>query len=137
MVQAVEVMYKPDQKWKWLLQHIVEFTSGGSVLIFVTKKTNSEELAKNLKENGHPCEYVSFTHSFIHLLVNSFIHSLIYFIHFSLCIYCGFLLICSIIRTFTHSFIHSFILSFIQTHPFIHSLISLLILMGILVLVIA
>jgi len=53
VVQAVEVMYKQEEKWSWLLQHIVEFTSGGSVLIFVTKKTNSEELAKNLKENGH------------------------------------------------------------------------------------
>jgi len=53
-VQAVEVMHKQEQKWNWLNQHIVEFTSGGSVLIFVTKKTNSEELAKNLKERGHP-----------------------------------------------------------------------------------
>lgn len=61
VVQAVEVMYKPEQKWKWLLQHIVEFTSGGSVLIFVTKKTNSEELAKNLKENGHHCEQQIFS----------------------------------------------------------------------------
>ena len=57
VVQAVEVMYKGEQKWSWLLQHIVEFTSGGSVLIFVTKKTNSEELAKNLKENGHQCKF--------------------------------------------------------------------------------
>lgn len=54
VVQAVEVMKTQYQKWKWLLSHIVEFTSGGGVLIFVTKKTNSEELAKNLKENGYP-----------------------------------------------------------------------------------
>jgi len=53
VVQAVEIMKNGHQKWKWLLSHIVEFTSGGSVLIFVTKKTNSEEVAKNLKESGY------------------------------------------------------------------------------------
>lgn len=53
VVQAVEVMRNGHEKWTWLLSHVVEFTSGGSVLIFVTKKTNSEEVAKNLKENGH------------------------------------------------------------------------------------
>ena len=36
--------------------HIV---SGGSVLIFVTKKLNSEELAKNLKEKDYECELIS------------------------------------------------------------------------------
>ena len=36
-------------KWQWLLGHLVEFTSVGSVLVFVTKKQNCEELAKNLK----------------------------------------------------------------------------------------
>ena len=29
---------------------------GGSVLIFVTKKLNSEELAKNMQEKGYQCE---------------------------------------------------------------------------------
>ncbi|XP_065664936.1 ATP-dependent RNA helicase DDX42 isoform X2 [Hydra vulgaris] len=53
IVQAVEVMKSPQQKWNWLLSHIVEFTSGGSVLIFVTKKSNSEEVAANLKEQGY------------------------------------------------------------------------------------
>ena len=36
-------------KWNWLLEHLIEFTSSGSVLIFVTKKANCEELAHNLK----------------------------------------------------------------------------------------
>eukprot|EP00795_Rhopilema_esculentum_P014288 gene14288-5323_t len=53
ILQVVEVFQAQVQKWEWLLSHIVEFCSGGSVLIFVTKKTNSEELAKNLREKGH------------------------------------------------------------------------------------
>ena len=36
-------------KWLWLLEHLVEFTAAGSVLIFVTKKLNAEELFNNLK----------------------------------------------------------------------------------------
>lgn len=36
-------------KWNWLLIHLVEFMSSGSVLIFVTKKANAEELAKSLQ----------------------------------------------------------------------------------------
>jgi ATP-dependent RNA helicase DDX42 len=36
-------------KWMWLLEHLVEFTAAGSVLIFVTKKANAEELHNNLK----------------------------------------------------------------------------------------
>ena len=35
-------------KWTWLQQHLVEYMSAGSVLIFVTKKANAEELSKNL-----------------------------------------------------------------------------------------
>lgn len=53
VLQVVEILQTQLQKWNWLLSHIVEFCSGGSVLIFVTKKTNSEELAKNLREKGH------------------------------------------------------------------------------------
>ena len=53
VVQAVEVMKNGQEKWTWLLSHLVEFTSGGSVLIFVTKKTNCEEVAKNLREHGY------------------------------------------------------------------------------------
>lgn len=40
-------------KWNWLTTHLVEFTSVGSVLIFVTKKANAEELANNLKAHDH------------------------------------------------------------------------------------
>lgn len=35
-------------KWNWLNKRLVEFMSAGSVLIFVTKKANAEELCKNL-----------------------------------------------------------------------------------------
>ena len=47
--QVVKVMGAGGFKWQWLISKLVEFTSVGSVLIFVTKKANSEELAKNLK----------------------------------------------------------------------------------------
>ena len=43
-------MKEPSMKWQWLTKNIVKFTSIGSVLIFVTKKINSEELAENLKK---------------------------------------------------------------------------------------
>lgn len=36
------------QKWDWLCNHLVEFTSVGSVLIFVTKKSNAQELSNNI-----------------------------------------------------------------------------------------
>ncbi|XP_076460295.1 ATP-dependent RNA helicase DDX42-like [Babylonia areolata] len=36
-------------KWTWLVRRLVEFTSVGSVLIFVTRKANSEELATQLR----------------------------------------------------------------------------------------
>lgn len=39
----------PSGKWNWLLQNYIEFLSAGSLLIFVTKKLNAEELANNLK----------------------------------------------------------------------------------------
>lgn len=41
------------EKWGWLTRRLVEFTSSGSVLIFVTKKANCEELATNLTQEGH------------------------------------------------------------------------------------
>ncbi|XP_034937557.1 ATP-dependent RNA helicase DDX42 [Chelonus insularis] len=43
----------PTGKWNWLLQNIVEYLSAGSLLIFVTKKINAEELANNLKLKEH------------------------------------------------------------------------------------
>ena len=36
-------------KWQWLVSRLVAFMSEGSVLIFVTKKQNCDELAQNLK----------------------------------------------------------------------------------------
>lgn len=47
--QIVKVMEVGGFKWQWLLSKLVEFTSLGSVLIFVTKKANCEELGTNLK----------------------------------------------------------------------------------------
>ncbi|KAK2145515.1 hypothetical protein LSH36_677g04026 [Paralvinella palmiformis] len=48
VTQVVYVMPPGPAKWKWLMSHLVEFTTVGTVLIFVTKKANSEELASNV-----------------------------------------------------------------------------------------
>lgn len=53
MTQIVELLPSGADKWSWLTRRLVEFTSTGSVLIFVTKKANSEELAANLTQEGH------------------------------------------------------------------------------------
>jgi len=47
--QHVLLMNLGGAKWSWLTSHIVEFCSKGSILIFVTKKLNAEELHANLK----------------------------------------------------------------------------------------
>lgn len=47
--QIVEILPAASNKWPWLTSHLVSFTSAGSVLIFVTKKADSEELAAKLK----------------------------------------------------------------------------------------
>ena len=47
--QVVKVMQVGGFKWQWLLSKLVEFSSAGSVLVFVTKKANCEDLAKNLQ----------------------------------------------------------------------------------------
>lgn len=49
VTQVIEVLPTPAEKWTWLLQRLVGFASEGSVLIFVTKKVNAEELTSNLK----------------------------------------------------------------------------------------
>lgn len=49
VTQIVEILPSISDKWTWLTRHLVSFTSAGSVLIFVTKKANSEELASKLK----------------------------------------------------------------------------------------
>ena len=46
-------MKDEQEKWRWLLRHLVEFISTGSVLIFVTRKVNSEEVATSLRGEGH------------------------------------------------------------------------------------
>ncbi|XP_072568816.1 ATP-dependent RNA helicase DDX42 isoform X2 [Paramormyrops kingsleyae] len=53
VTQLVEVMPSGLDKWGWLTRRLVEFTSSGSVLIFVTKKANCEELATNLSQEGY------------------------------------------------------------------------------------
>ncbi|CAF3757456.1 unnamed protein product [Rotaria socialis] len=52
ILQIVQIMQNGSSKWAWLLSKLVEFTVLGKVLIFVTRKDNCAELAKNLKENG-------------------------------------------------------------------------------------
>ncbi|XP_071949373.1 ATP-dependent RNA helicase DDX42-like [Antedon mediterranea] len=46
--QIVKLLQEDYQKWKWLTSRLVSFMTVGSVLIFVTKKVNAEELATNL-----------------------------------------------------------------------------------------
>ncbi|KAL1137792.1 hypothetical protein AAG570_009488 [Ranatra chinensis] len=48
-VTQVMLVLLATNKLPWLLAHLVEFCSNGSVLIFVTKKVNAEELANQLK----------------------------------------------------------------------------------------
>lgn len=51
VTQKIVVVEAGPDKWQWLTDHLVEFTSMGSVLVFVTKKANAEELAQNLRLN--------------------------------------------------------------------------------------
>lgn len=53
ITQIVEIMVSGPDKWDWLTRRLVEMTSRGSVLIFVTKKANSDELAANLNQEGY------------------------------------------------------------------------------------
>uniref|UniRef100_A0A3Q3LAX1 ATP-dependent RNA helicase DDX42 n=1 Tax=Labrus bergylta TaxID=56723 RepID=A0A3Q3LAX1_9LABR len=53
VTQVVELLPLGSDKWGWLTKRLVEFTSSGSVLIFVTKKANCEELATNLTQEGY------------------------------------------------------------------------------------
>lgn len=53
VTQVVELLLSGSDKWSWLTRRLVDFTSSGSVLIFVTKKANSEELATNLTQEGY------------------------------------------------------------------------------------
>ncbi|KAM4692486.1 ATP-dependent RNA helicase DDX42 isoform 2-T2 [Rhinophrynus dorsalis] len=53
ITQVVEILPTGPDKWAWLTRRLVEFTSTGSVLLFVTKKANAEELANNLRAEDH------------------------------------------------------------------------------------
>ncbi|KAK7940588.1 hypothetical protein WMY93_003914 [Mugilogobius chulae] len=53
LVDPIRVVQGDIGEWNWLTRRLVEFTSSGSVLIFVTKKANSEELATNLTQEGY------------------------------------------------------------------------------------
>lgn len=52
VTQHVVILPEASKKWDWLTQRLVEFTSSGSVLIFVTRILNAEELHKNLQGHG-------------------------------------------------------------------------------------
>ncbi|CAH8468579.1 unnamed protein product [Schistosoma turkestanicum] len=49
ITQYVEIFDKIEQKWDWLTRNLVRLTTEGSVLIFVTRKVHSEEVAQKLK----------------------------------------------------------------------------------------
>ncbi|CAL1266623.1 unnamed protein product [Larinioides sclopetarius] len=53
VTQIVLVMPAGPAKWVWLTSKLVELLSAGSILIFVTKKANAEELANNLRLKEH------------------------------------------------------------------------------------
>lgn len=54
VTQVVKLFSSAPDKWSWLTSKLVEFTSTGSVLVFVTRKDNSEELTTNLKARDLP-----------------------------------------------------------------------------------
>lgn len=49
VTQIMTLFKNPTQKWNWLLSKLVEFLSNGSVLIFVTKKADAEQVANSLQ----------------------------------------------------------------------------------------
>ncbi|XP_055686439.1 ATP-dependent RNA helicase DDX42 [Lutzomyia longipalpis] len=49
VTQHMLVFSNPTHKWNWLLAKLVQFLSEGSILIFVTKKADAEQVANNLK----------------------------------------------------------------------------------------
>lgn len=51
VTQHVVIFQDAEKKWDWLISRFVEFTSSGSVLIFVTRILNSEELHKKLTDS--------------------------------------------------------------------------------------
>ncbi|KAG9509702.1 ATP-dependent RNA helicase DDX42, partial [Fragariocoptes setiger] len=55
VTQKVLTFSAPNFKWEWLVSRLVELMSNGSVLIFVTRKLNAEELHRNITELNHQC----------------------------------------------------------------------------------
>lgn len=55
ITQHMLVFKDAAEKWPFLLQRLVEFLSTGSVLIFVTKKLDAEQVADNLKVQQYEC----------------------------------------------------------------------------------
>lgn len=56
IAQTALVLNQSHEKWVWLTEHLVEFLSAGSILIFVTKKVDSELVATNLRQLGYQGE---------------------------------------------------------------------------------
>ncbi|CAJ0581990.1 unnamed protein product, partial [Mesorhabditis spiculigera] len=54
--QRIHVMKSPEVKMKWLCDHLVQFSSEGKVLVFVTKKTDAEDLAARLRTRDFELE---------------------------------------------------------------------------------
>lgn len=48
VTQNVLIFNEPQRKWSWLLNRLVEFLSDGTILIFVTKKAECEQVANSL-----------------------------------------------------------------------------------------
>lgn len=55
ITQYAIVFSNPNHKWNWLLSKLVELLSEGTILIFVTKKLDAEQLAESLKLKEYPC----------------------------------------------------------------------------------
>lgn len=55
VTQHCIIFANPLHKWNWLLCRVVEFLSQGSILIFVTKKLEAEEVANKLKLKEFDC----------------------------------------------------------------------------------
>lgn len=55
ITQHMIVFKEHAEKWPFLLQRMVEFLSAGSVLVFVTKKLDAEQVAENLRVQQYDC----------------------------------------------------------------------------------
>ncbi|KAB0793879.1 hypothetical protein PPYR_13499 [Photinus pyralis] len=55
VTQHVLLLANPQAKRNWLFNHLVELLSAGSVLLFVTKKLDAEQVANDLKVKEFDC----------------------------------------------------------------------------------